>query len=400
LLGKLTTQMGAAGLSYEAMARRIALRTGGLGAGLAVGLSANGRGSWQKLIFSVKALYRNAGEAVGIMRDILTAGDLTDDARMRDLLLEKRNSLHASVVPSGHLFAQMAAAASLSLPAWRTEQWSGRTQLRFLFETSERLDDLREDLREKMGRLREILLTRKRLTLNLTADAEGLAALAGSLEGLVAALPEGRANGASREPLRSGAHVGIAIPSQVCYVAKVLAAPPYADPLAAALFVLARQLSNGYLYRRIRVQGGAYGGSCRYEPVNGLFSFLSYRDPHLEETLAAYRDAVNSVCAEPIEADELEKAVIGAVGALDRPLDPAGRGYTAMIREFSGLTDALRLRFREEVLDIAPERIRETARLCLVEAEGSGVIAVCAPEERLKGANEVLETKLTLEKLV
>ena len=37
LLGKLTVQMGAAGLSYEAMAKRIALRTGGLGANLATG---------------------------------------------------------------------------------------------------------------------------------------------------------------------------------------------------------------------------------------------------------------------------------------------------------------------------------------------------------------------------
>jgi hypothetical protein len=250
-----------------------------------------------------------------------------------------------------------------------------------------------------MGQLREILLTRKRLTLNLTADAEGLAALSGGLEELVAALPEGLPHAVPQEPLRSREHVGIAIPAQVCYVAQVLPAPPYADPLAASLFVLARQLSNGYLYRRIRVQGGAYGGSCRYEPVNGLFSFLSYRDPHLEETLAVYRDAVNSVCADPIEADEMEKAVIGAIGALDRPLDPAGRGYTAMIREFSGLTDAVRLRFREEILDITPERVREAAQRCLAGAAGSGVIAVCAPEERLRMANEVLETKLSLEKL-
>ena len=78
------------------------------------------------------------------------------------------------------------------------------------------------------------------------------------------------------------AHVGIAIPAQVSYVAKVLAAPPYRDPLSAPLFVLAKQLSNGYLYRHIRVQGGAYGGSCRYEPLSGLFAFLSYRDPHLD----------------------------------------------------------------------------------------------------------------------
>jgi len=399
LLGDLTVQMGAAGLSYEEMAKRISLRTGGLGAGLAAGLTADGSGTWQKLIFSVKALYRNTDEALGIMRDILREGDLNDDARMRDLILEDKNDLHASVIPSGHIFAQMAAAASLSLPAWRNEQWHGRTQLRFISGTADRLNEVREDLREKLMRLREIVFVRKRLLMNMTADGEGLKGLSGAAEGLIEALPEGNPPGTATETARSRAHIGIAIPAQVCYVAKALAAPPYADPYSAALFVLARQLSNGYLYRRIRVQGGAYGGSCRYDPAAGLFAFLSYRDPHLVETLNAYRDAVDSVCTGRVEPEELEKAIIGVIGALDRPLDPAGRGYTAMIREFSALTDAARSRFRSGVLDITAEAIRETAQRHLSPAAGAEVIAVCAAEERLRRANEVLETEMTLEKL-
>ena len=178
LLGKLTGQMGAAGLSYEAMAKRIALRTGGLGANLATGLTADGTGNWQKMLFSVKALYRNVDEAIGIVEDILKAGDLDDAARMRDLILEKKNGLHAAVIPSGHLFAQMAAAAALSVSAWRTEQWHGRTQLKFIAGTADRLADRGEELREKLMRLREIVFVRNRLHLNLTADEAGLRLLA------------------------------------------------------------------------------------------------------------------------------------------------------------------------------------------------------------------------------
>ena len=159
-------------------------------------------------------------------------------------------------------------------------------------------------------------------------------------------------------------------------------------------------MSNGYLYRHIRVQGGAYGGSCRYEPLGGLFAFLSYRDPHLTETLTIYEDAVESAIQKPVTQEELEKAVIGAIGALDRPLDPAGRGYTALIRELSGLTDADRRRFREEVLSVTPERLQEAARRYFPPAEEAAVVAVCASEERLQKANESLQDKLTLEKLV
>ena len=399
LLGKLTTQMGAAGMSYEAMAKRISLRTGGLGANLATGLTANGKGDWQKMFFSVKALYRNVDEAVGIVRDILTAGDLNDDARMRDLILEKKNGLHASVIPSGHLFAHMAAAAAFSVSAWRNEQWHGRTQLRFIAGTADRLNDLRGDLREKLTRLKEIIFTKSRLHLNLTADEEGLRLLTAAAGGL-ASLPAGSPPTRVAEEPHDPARIGIIIPAQVSYVAKVLAAPPYNDPRSAPLFVLAKQLSNGYLYRHIRVQGGAYGGSCRYEPLGGLFAFLSYRDPHLTETLDIYRQAMDAASQNPVPAEELEKAVIGSVSALDRPLDPAGRGYTALIREFSALTDADRRRFREEILDITPERLQDAARGYFSAAAEAAGIAVCASEERLEKANEILTDKLTLEKLM
>ncbi len=399
LLGKLTLQMGAAGLSYEAMAKRISLRTGGLGVNLAAGSTADGRGNWQKMVFSAKALFRNTDEAVGIVRDILTEGDLTEAARMRELILERKNDLHASVIPSGHLFAQMAAAATLSSPSWRTEQWHGRTQLRLIAGTADRLDDLREDLLEKLSRLRKIVFVRRRLLLNMTSDAEGLQRLTTAADTLIAALPAGSPPNKPETQNRRPIHIGIAIPAEVCYVAKVIAAPPYADPLSAPLFVLARQLSNGYLYRHIRVQGGAYGGSCRFEPISGLFAFLSYRDPHLTETIDVFGKAADFVCNHPVPREELEKAVIGTIGALDRPLDPAGRGYTALIRKFSGLTDPIRRRFREEVLDVDPERLQQAARRYFPKASKEAVFAACASDERLRKANESLTEKLEIEKL-
>jgi len=397
LLGKLTCEMGAADLSYEAMAKRISLRTGGLGAGLATGLTADGKGDWQYLTFSLKTLERNVDEALEILMDLLTAGDLTDQARMRDLIREKKNGLHASVIPSGHLFAQMAATAGLFLSARRNEQWHGRTQLRYVTAMAEQGGSGKESFRERLQSLRTRLFTRSRLRLNLTAEAEGLQRLATAAARLAEALPAGRAPKRGDTALPASGPIGIAIPSQVSYVAKVLAAPPYEDPLAPALFVLARQLSNGSLYRRIRVQGGAYGGFCRYEPLNGLFAFLSYRDPHLVETLDVYRQVVDGVVAAGVSQTEAEKAVIGAIASLDKPQDPRGRGYTALIRDFAGLTDIGRLRFRNGVLAVQAKDLQKAARRFLTAAVAA--VAVCASEERLRQANETLAKPLQLETL-
>jgi Zn-dependent M16 (insulinase) family peptidase len=39
-----------------------------------------------------------------------------------------------------------------------------------------------------------------------------------------------------------------------------------------------------FLWEKIRVQGGAYGGSCQFDRRSGGFTFISYRDPNLLAT--------------------------------------------------------------------------------------------------------------------
>lgn len=400
LLGKLTTNMGAAGLDYEAMSKRIALKAGGLSCHLAAGNTACGGGNWQKMIFQVKALYRNVREATDILADILTAGDLSQERRMLDLIAERKNGLHAAVVPSGHIFAKRSAAAALSLPAYRDEQWQGRTQLRFMTHIAGTGEGERQELTEKLTRLRRLIFRRDRLTLNFTADQEGLTLLSQATASLLERLPDQPGDGRPTTALLPAPrHLGVAIPTEVSYVAQALKAPGYADHMAASLLVASKLLANGYLYKHIRVQGGAYGGMCNYDPMNGLFAFLSYRDPHITETLQVYRDAQAYISQERVSREELEKAIIGTVGALDRPLDPATKGYTAMIRRFAGLEDEMRLNLREKVLDMDVESLRRDMAGFLTE-RAAAVVTVYGEENRLQAANADLAEKLTLEALV
>ncbi|HOI74404.1 MAG TPA: insulinase family protein [Syntrophales bacterium] len=398
LLGKLTLNMGAASRSYEEMAKRIALKTGGLRFSLSAGFGRKGEGTWQKLIVEGKSLYRNVPDALAILKDLLLAGDLDDRTRMRDLILEKKNRLQAAVIPSGHSFAKMAAAASLSLPAWRDEQWHGRSQLRFAARTAESLEKEAERLQGTLAGLKTAVFRRAGLTVDLAADREGLAILSAELGALITDLPAGKASAPFETALKPS-RPGVAIPADVNYVARVLPAPVHGDPQAAALLVLARYLSSGYLYKRIRVQGGAYGGMCGYDSMNGLFSLLSYRDPHLVETLDVY-DGVPDEIRRGIDPEELEKAVIGTIGLLDRPTDPSGKAHTALIRRIAGVTDDDRRALRRRILDMTPETLQAAAEEFLAESMDRSSVAVFAPEEKLRKANESLREALEVEPLV
>jgi Zn-dependent M16 (insulinase) family peptidase len=192
---------------------------------------------------------------------------------------------------------------------------------------------------------------------------------------------------------------GISIPAQVSYVAYVLQAPAYTDPTAALLMISAKELSNNYLYKYIRVQGGAYGGMSSFDSSIGLFSFLSYRDPHIVETLQVLKDAQAFYSQNEISSEEMEKAIISTIGMLDKPLDPAGRGYIALMRSFAGINDDMRQKFRDDILSATPRKLKDTLADYFSRTAKSAAVAVYSSPEKLNEANKLLKEKLVLEHL-
>jgi Zn-dependent M16 (insulinase) family peptidase len=192
---------------------------------------------------------------------------------------------------------------------------------------------------------------------------------------------------------------GISIPAQVSYVAYVLQAPAYTDPASALLLISAKELSNNYLYKHIRVQGGAYGGMSSFDSSLGLFSFLSYRDPHIVETLQVFKDAQAFYSQNEISSGEMEKAIISTIGMLDKPLDPAGRGYTSLMRSFSGINDDMRQKFRNAILSATPRKLKDTLVDYFSRAAKSAAVAVYSAPEKLNEANKRLEEKLVIENI-
>jgi Zn-dependent M16 (insulinase) family peptidase len=399
LMGKIITGMGAAGLTYEEMAKRIALKMGGFGYNLTTGFTARGDSTWHKMIFSFKALYRNLPEAVNIISDIICDGDLSHDARMRDLISERKNNMQSAIVPSGHLFAKMAAGAALTLPAYRDEQWHGRTQLKFVQTTANNFNSSKQALREKLEELRKILFSKNNLVINLTAEANGLKIAKENIINFVDRLPDLSSTTLKEKTALTPIYAGISIPTQVSYVAYVLKTPPYTDPASPLLMLSAKELSNNYLYKYIRVQGGAYGGMSSFDASMGLFSFLSYRDPHIAETLKVFKDAQKFYSKNEISSSEMEKAIISTIGTIDKPSDPSSRGYTALMRSFAGIQDEMRQKFRDNILSATPRKLKNVLFDYFSQAPKSAAVAVYSAPEKLEEANKQLEEKLRIESI-
>jgi Zn-dependent M16 (insulinase) family peptidase len=137
-----------------------------------------------------------------------------------------------------------------------------------------------------------------------------------------------------------------------------------------------------------------------FDPSLGLLSFLSYRDPHIVETLKVYKNTRSYYAENEISQSDMEKAIISVIGMLDKPMDPLGRGYASLIRGFAAITDDLRQNFRENILAATPQKLKETMHTYFSEAIKSSAIAVYSAQEMLDEANKQLDEKLLIENLL
>ena len=148
-------------------------------------------------------------------------------------------------------------------------------------------------------------------------------------------------------------------------------------------------LGYDYLWQNVRVKGGAYGCMSSFSR-DGSAYFVSYRDPHLAQTIRTFEEAPDYIRG--FEADErtMTKYIIGAVSALDHPMSPAVYGKYSLTGYMTGFDEEKMKRERDQVLDCRPEDIRALA--AHIEAFLSeDALCVVGNAEKLKAESDRFE---------
>ena len=207
----------------------------------------------------------------------------------------------------------------------------------------------------RLERIRTAIVSRDRMLINLTGDERTLAGARSQLTAFVDSIPV-RPNTHnflqqwSPSLLRSRQNEGLIVPTQVNYVVRSGSLYNAGEEVTGATSVVSRYLSRGFLWDNVRVIGGAYGGSCSFSATSGRFTYSSYRDPNLVNTLNIYRSAADHLHQASITSEDLEQAIVGAIGDLDAPLSPDQKGFASLTRYIVGRNDADRQQWREEVM--------------------------------------------------
>ncbi len=398
----LLPQIGAAGHDYLAMSRRISAATGGIRLSTNFLEQPDRLDSLNPVVeLKGKVLERNHSTLCEILSDMLTAPDFTDLDRLRTVIGQVRVSMENSIPGAGHSFAARSAAASLTPTASQREEWSGMTQAKIIREMTDLDDQGLAKLSRSFTAITEQLFNQENLSVAVTAEDSALKKMQATLVELLEALPQKTSAVSPGIEFESrGTATGWHYNLPVAYVAQVFRTVPYTHPDAPVLMVLAKLLRSDFLHREIREKGGAYGGMAAYNAEGGLFSMLSYRDPHLERTLNVYQDGIDWVSRELFSEETIRESILTTFADLDRPLSPGGRGYREFLHQQQGLTHEMVQNFRNRVLETNQQQLNRVAQTYLQQGQTKSSVGVLAGEDMFnQAAAKLSQINMQMKKL-
>lgn len=397
LFGEALTRMGTQSQDFVKLTQRIGSKTGGVGASTSLSTKHDGSDYIAYLMVGGKTMNDQSQDLLSIIQDILLTVNLDNQARFKQIVLERKVRAERFLNYAGHAVASGRIQAQLSETSWASDRLSGTEHLFFLRELVEKVDSEWDSILASLEAVRDLLVNRNQMVVNVTMEEKYWGDFKTKLDSFLTALPKkdlAQAQWSTAEPV---SYEALTLPAQVSFNAKVANIYDLGYKLDGSVSVIMKHMSREYMWQHIRVMGGAYGGNMGFSASSGIVSYLSWRDPNISKTLATFDGAADYLMTLDMSAEDVEKAVIGAIGALDSYDLPDAKGRKAFMRHMLGYTDEMRQEYRDQVLDTTLEDFKKFGEVLAKVSDGR--FATVTSAEAAKNVAEELGVDFKVTKL-
>lgn len=386
LLCKFLGAMDTSKHSYAEFNSLINIHTGGISADVS-SYYKNGNEDYYRpmLNVSTKFMAHEIKNTLALVKEFMYDTDFSSVKRAHELMGETKARMQAYFMDSGHVVSMERARAGINSDAVFKDKIDGISYYNFITETDSLPD---KDLSAVLSDISSIsgkVIGRDNCIVSLTCSNELKNQIIGDIQAFLEGLNccgslEGDHNGWQYEPYSGNlAYKYSGDVNFVSYAGRCM----LKSVRDGGLLNLVRNIINSeYLYEKLRVLGGAYGGGFAFNQRTGNGCFYSYRDPNVESTLEAYENSADFIRKYDKSDREILKLIIGTIGTLDAPLSPSAKGSRAFYLDMEGVSlDEVRER-RHALINATVEDIRSMAYV-FDSINKSPVVSAVASEESL-----------------
>ncbi len=362
-------------LDFVGMLQKIGQKTGGIHPTTLTSAVRNSEQGVAWLFLRGKAMHSQTGDLLDILYEVLSSARLDNQERIRQIAMEEKAGLESNMVEMGHRVINGRLRARFNEADMASEQMGGVSQLFFIRDLIKKMDQNWPEIQQTLESIRSTLLRQGAMLCNLTLDQAGFDSIRKPIHEFLAKFPQGSTASTQWKLAELPKAEGLTLPAQVNYVGKGINLYNSGYQMHGSAIAILPYLRNTWLWEKIRVQGGAYGGFCVFDRQSGVFNFLSYRDPNLQSSLDIYDQTSQFLQNLELSDAELTKAIITAIGEIDDYQLPDAKGYTSLIRYLVGISDEERQQIREQVLSTTINNFRQLGKaLESIKTEGAVVI--------------------------
>ncbi len=387
-------KLGAAGMNYEQVARRIAAYTGGIDCWQSFTTHATdpGRSVWG-LKFSLKTLDEQIEKALDVLHDLIFAVDPRDKDRLRDVLIQANARYRTDLVHDGSSTASRYAARGLTPEGYLYETVNGLPQLNLTEKYKAQFDRLNAELMEKIEAIRNFILVPGKLNVSFTGSDRVRKIVQQRLSKWIRTMKNKLSvnQPIGFTPFEKPPRDGLAGPMQVAYCAQIIPAPHFSYPDAMLLKLGARIISHEYILNEIRFKGNAYGAWCQYESLQQEMELGSYRDPHIARTLDVYKGVLDYVRKADWSQADIDRAIIGTAKNYEKPIRPKHAAKQALHRHLTGQSRDMREQNFEQILSATTKQVKRATVEFLDANFKNSAICVVSSREKLEEANRQIK---------
>jgi len=391
LFSSIITEIGSASRNYIENLNYIQAYTGGIASYLTLNIQAN---DFNEFIPSIairsKALYKNAKKMFSLIRDTISSPIFTDKNRIKEILLQQYTYLENMIVKNSMRYATGLSQSSHSYPAYLSSFWYGIDYLKRLRLLIKDLDKNIIPLIDQLNALKPKVFTNKAHLVISACQNKYLDLKKDNFYDFLDIQTKKTKPFKINFEIEKFKSQSNLIPSPVAFIASSYKTISYLNEDAPYLLLASYIFENKILHKKIREEGGAYGSGVNFSATSGIFTFSSFRDPHITSTLETFKLAIKEIANNNFSEENLYEAKLGVIQKNDTPNSPGARAITAYTWYRSNKTDEIRQKFRDKVLNAKKENIvNATKKYLLNQINNEITVTFCSKEmlEKEKGSS-------------
>lgn len=313
--------------SYEALEQDILSNTGGINA--RVMYITSNVDCTPYFMVTASCLYDKINYTIDLINETLFTTNYNMKDRIKEILDLSLNSLQQSFINNGHSKSVNRALSYTEPSSYYNEFVNGFEYLDLLNDIIKDYDNKYNELLNAVIELSNYIFNKENLIISFTGTDDGFDLFKNEISKLISKFGEKVYNKGTFIFEEKKLNEAFKAPIDVQFAALTGNFKKAGLPYTGSLKVFENLASTDYLWKNVRVLGGAYGCMCGFN-ADGSAYFVSYRDPNLKKTYDIYKGLVKYLKEFDANEEEMFKCIIGAVGNYDFPKSPSNKGLRSL----------------------------------------------------------------------